>query len=76
MANEMTGAVVFSGGDQGIDDHHAGRGGDGNASPPGRWIVHAVPGHEHAVQQRTTKPPPKPNNTAVTPLMQPKSVSR
>jgi mannose-6-phosphate isomerase-like protein (cupin superfamily) len=53
MADQVAGAAVFVGGDQGVDDHHAGRGGDGDvhrrladgSSAP--WLA-----HEHAVQQR------------------------
>jgi hypothetical protein len=53
MADQVAGAAVFVGGDQGVDDHHAGRGGDGDVH--GRLadgVVGAVTGHEHAVQQR------------------------
>lgn len=52
MANQVARASMLSGGDQRIDDHHAGRGGDGDVHRrlPHR-IVDRVMGHEHAVQQ-------------------------
>lgn len=53
MANQVAGAAVFVGGDQGVDDHHAGRGGDGDVH--GRLadgVVGAVAGGEHAIEQR------------------------
>lgn len=53
MADEIAGATVLIGGDQGVDDHYAGRGGDGDVH--GRlagWVVGAVAGGEQAIQQR------------------------
>lgn len=53
MADQVAGAAVFVGGDQGVDDHHAGRGGDGNVHRRlADGVVGAVAGAEHAVQQR------------------------
>ncbi|MNL19655.1 hypothetical protein D3C87_1408680 [compost metagenome] len=53
MADEITGPAVFVGGDQGVDDHHAGRGGDGDVHRRlADRVVGAVAGGEQAIQQR------------------------
>jgi len=53
MADQVAGAAVFVGGDQGVDDHHAGRGGDGDVHRRlADGVVGAVTGGEHAVEQR------------------------
>ena len=53
LADQVAGPAVFVGGDQGVDDHHAGRGGDGNVHRRlDDGVVGAMAGAEHAIEQR------------------------
>jgi hypothetical protein len=53
MTDEIAGAAVFVGGDQGVDDHHAGRSGDGDVHRRlADRVIGAVAGGEQAIQQR------------------------